>query len=202
MAKKRSEYSEYPRPVYNLQDTLRMAWERVEEGARKSRSPFHLFVLSTVDTEGRPQSRTVVLREASADGLWLRFNTDRRSSKFSEALANPSGSVVLYDPELKLQVRMAVRLQAIEGKALDDIWEATPSHSRKCYQVVGAPGNRLEVPEALEWDTASKDEGRSNFASFRAQVESLEVLALFASRHRRAQARYGAEGVCAQWVVP
>jgi len=144
----------------------------------------------------------VVLREASADGLWLRFNTDRRSPKFAEAIANPSGSVVLYDPELKLQVRMAVRLQAIEGKALDAIWEATPSHSRKCYQVVGAPGSRLDVPEALEWDTASMDEGRSNFASFRAQVESLEVLALFANRHRRAQARYGAEGVCAHWVVP
>ena len=202
MAKKRSEFSEYPRPIYNLHDTLAMAWARLEAGAQQSRSPFHLFVLSTVDDEGRPQSRTVVLREASADGRCLRFNTDRRSSKFREALTNPYASAAFYDPEQKLQVRLAVRLEPIEGEELEAIWSSTLSHSRKCYQVTGAPGSPIELPESLTWDTSRGDEGRSNFASFRARVESVEVLALFASRHRRLKASYEGSAVRASWVVP
>ena len=202
MAKNRSEHSQYPRPIYDLSGTLNMAWERVVEGAQKSRSAFHLLVLSTVDAGGRPQSRTVVLREASLEGRWLRFNTDRRSAKFADALRNPSASVAFYDPEHKLQVRMSVRLEALGGDVLEDIWRNTPSHSRKCYQVRDAPGSPVEAPESVEFDTASGDEGRANFASFRAHVESVEVLALFANGHRRAHYRYEGEFVSADWVVP
>ena len=174
----------------------------IEEGVTQRRSPFHLMTVATVDSDGNPQARTVVLRGCDVEGRWLRFNTDRRSPKIRDMANDPRATLLFYGAAEKLQIRLQVRLEVVDDAERDAIWSATPSYSRECYQVTTAPGADVDSPESTQFDASKADGGRQHFAPIRARVEALEWLYLSAKRHRRARYVYTDSGVAARWVVP
>ena len=76
------------------------------------------MTLATVDPEGRPDARMVLLKGFGADGF--RFFTNQESAKAAQLAAVPRAALVLYWRELDRQVRIrgaVARLPAAESDA-------------------------------------------------------------------------------------
>jgi len=76
----------------------------IQEGVRDP----HSLTLSTVDPDGRPNSRVLILKGV-ADGRW-QFATSRSSRKGKELAVNPWAAVNFYWPQLGRQIRLRGRI--------------------------------------------------------------------------------------------
>ncbi|HEX4508590.1 MAG TPA: pyridoxamine 5'-phosphate oxidase family protein, partial [Burkholderiaceae bacterium] len=84
---------------------------------------WRIAVLATVDDDGKPDARNVVLREVEADERQLIFYTDARSPKVRQIAAAPEGTLIFWSATLGWQLRVRVRL-AVEdsGLAVSSRW--------------------------------------------------------------------------------
>lgn len=64
----------------------------------------HAATLSTVDAEGHPDARTLLLKDVTADGWW--FSGDVRSPKGRQLAAHPAAALTFYWREHGRQVRV------------------------------------------------------------------------------------------------
>ena len=186
----------------DLLGSLEHAWQMLVEGTKNRRLSFHLGTLATVDTDGHPRVRTVVLRDCDREQRWLRFNTDQRSPKMKQLDLNPRAEMLFYDEDKKIQLRLQVRLEPMAAADTDQIWDMTPWYSRECYQVTRAPSSPVSSPEDVQFDAETAGGGRDHFAPVRAHIESIEWLYLSAQKHRRARFVFTGDSVDAQWLVP
>ncbi len=120
------------------------------------------MVLSTIDSEGNPESRVVLLKELKAEGLV--FFTNFNSKKGQQITANQHVSVVFFWPELERQVR-------IKGKAEKISEEDSISYflSRPLESQLGAwasPQSQI---------IGSRDIIDDNFTHFRQYFETHEI---------------------------
>lgn len=164
-------------------------WRRLEHGAADRHSSFHTPALATVDLHGRPQVRTVVLRDADRAAGTLRFHCDRRSEKAVEIAATGSAALQAYDRDAKIQIRVdgTAELHTDDWFA-ESIWTEAQPMSRAVYGIVPAPGTAL--PSGGGYTLPTADEailaGRENFGVVVIRAERLEFLYLDRRGHRRA----------------
>ncbi len=196
-----------------LEHRLEEAWALIRDGATNRRSPCHTPVVATIGQDGSPQQRIMVLRAADQNSRQLRFHTDIRATKVVE-LAEPSVvSVLLYDPEAKVQLRLSghARIRS-EGSDIDAIWADADRFARRCYMAEAAPGSVTDVPTSglPTWVQGIKPEeqdlipARTNFAVLLAEIDRIEWLYLATTGHRRARWNWDADvqswDGC--WLVP
>jgi pyridoxamine 5'-phosphate oxidase len=200
---------------YNDLDlTLDHAWTLIEAGAKNRRSPFHTPVVSTLGIDGAPQGRILVLRNTDRDKRELRFNTDLRSPKVAEIIADPRMSVLLYDAEAKIQLRLSglARVQS-QGAEVDTIWLAADRFSRRCYMAEAAPSSIIDHPTSgLPASVAGRKPeevelipARKNFALLLFEVQKIDWLYLATEGHRRAVFHYdivAAQSWLGDWAIP
>jgi pyridoxamine 5'-phosphate oxidase len=96
--------------------------------------------LATVDRDGRPDARVVLLRGSDERGVW--WFTNRRSAKGEQLRANPVGAVVAYWPPLERQVR----LRGPSGKRCSTSATRASSAARSA---VGADCSEAQAPMRL-----------------------------------------------------
>lgn len=181
------------------------AWRQLAEGAERGRSPFHTPALATVDGEGRPRLRTVVLREADAAAGTLRFHCDARSDKAREIEAGSGAALHVYDAGTKLQVRIEGRARLHRDDAVAEAaWTGSRAMSRVCYGVDPAPGTPLAQGGAYTMPDEDPDArlGRENFCAVVVRAERLDLLYLDRRGHRRAVFLREEEGWRGDWVAP
>jgi 3-hydroxyisobutyrate dehydrogenase len=199
----RENYTEY-----NLVELEQDCWNRLVTGASKSRNPFHTPSVATL-SKGELSMRTVVLRKALPLERELRFHTDIRSVKWDDLLTNPSISLLFYDAEERIQLRL-------KGKAVlhhtNDMtakaWETTSLSSRKCYLTLHSPSSFTDsstsgLSEDMEQENYTLEEselGYTNFGIVSIQIQSIDWLWLNHAGHRRAFFDYS-DGVF-QWMIP
>ena len=170
------------------QGDLEIAWDiiknRLHTAVTQSEDPFRLAVLSTV-TNDQPTSRYVVLRNVKSN-FDLFFYTDLRSSKVSDLKKNPKVSLLLFDPNDKIQI-------TIKGNAhvhhRDDVarqnWQGIPAGLRKPYASIISPGTEFGRPqEAHVWP---EEIGDDHFTVVRVIPGSMEVLEINGLSHFRAR---------------
>lgn len=153
---------------------------------RSARHCLHLVTLATVDADGAPTARTVVLRHIDADRRELRFHTDIRSPKVAAIRHRPHVTLHWYDPVARLQLRIAARASLHHD---DDLaraaWDASATMSRACY-TAAPPGSAVDAfPPAAVPPAAGDDSGLANFAVVACRFDAVEVLVLHASGHQR-----------------
>ena len=158
----------------------------LERGANDRKAAFHTPSVATIGADGRPSIRTVVLRACDVADRHVRFHTDTRSGKIAELQANPKAAMHFYDAGAKLQLRLSVHLELLDGEDYAAAWEATRPMSRECYQVTTAPGSVLQDPYDVAFDAQATQDGEDHFVPVRARVEQMEWLYLAARGHRRA----------------
>ncbi len=180
-------------------------WRLLADGAERGRSGFHLPALATVDAEGRPRLRSVVLRAADAGSGTLRFHCDRRSDKAAELAARPACALQAYDADAKVQVRIegTARLHTADAVA-EAAWAEARAMSRVCYGTEPAPGTALAEGGAytLPDAEAALTLGRPHFAAVTVRAERLDFLYLDRRGHRRAGWRRAEAGWTGTWLTP
>jgi pyridoxamine 5'-phosphate oxidase len=124
---------------------LFLAWlnEAIDAGVREP----HAMTLSTVDGDGRPSSRVLILK-GLADGQW-QFATGRNSRKGRELAAVPWAAANFYWPQVGRQVRLRGRvLDGGPEEAARDFL-ARPEGSR-AESLLGNQSQVLENPADLD----------------------------------------------------
>lgn len=188
----------------DLAETRTQAWALLARGVADRRSPFHAPTVASIGLDGRPRARVVILRGCDVQSGTLRFNTDRRTEKFTELQRDPRVSLTGYDAGLKIQIRAegTASLHADDAVA-DAAWEASRSFSRICYGTAPAPGTLLAEGGDFSLPSAEAEiaAGRANFSTVVITAETLEWLYLAHAGHRRARFDLvrGNEGA---WLTP
>ena len=86
------------------------------------------MTLATVDFEGRPSARQVLLKNVDNDGLV--FYTNYESRKASELSSNPYASVVMWWDKLYRQVRVEGTVELISEQMSDEYFATRPRGSQ------------------------------------------------------------------------
>lgn len=201
-------------PFYNDLDlSFAKAWDLIEPGASKRTSPAHTPVVASVDAQGHPQVRIMVLREADRLIRRLRFHTDVRTAKCAEIGSKNAASVMMYDPDEKLQLRLS-GLATVEtvGEMVDLAWRNSTPFARRCYMAETAPGVTAAEPTSglpvwIEGKQPTEEqlvEARANFAILWFDVQTIEWLYLANAGHRRAKWIWDGERArwSGQWLIP
>jgi pyridoxamine 5'-phosphate oxidase len=189
------------------------AWDLIEPGASKRSSAAHTPVVGTVDGDGVPQLRVMVLREADRNMRRLRFHTDLRSTKIGEIALNSNASVLMYDAGERLQLRLGGKaILATDPEAVNIAWSGSTPFARRCYMSEMAPATPSEGPtsglpqwiEGRQPDEAQLSDARENFALLLFEVHSIEWLFLANMGHRRARWDWQDENSSwtGRWLVP
>ena len=194
------------------EDVLSRIWALLAEGVSDVQSPFHIPVVATVDPQGAPQARIVVLRKFDPVRRIVGFSTDARSSKIVDLTDTSSVSVVFYDPATRTQIRAQGRSQVHRNdQTAQEAWQAASEMARRCYRCSPGPGTAVASPtsglppEALlssinDTDIAS---GYENFAFVETLVERLDWLYLTSDGNRAARFEWDADGKLeSSWRIP
>ena len=194
--------------VYTLPDLEKDTWNRLVNGAVKSRDAFHTPCVAT-QCNGDINLRTVVLRKALPEIKELRFHTDTRSKKWKELTLNPSISALFYDAADRIQIRVKGRAVLQFNNDITDVaWQKTALSSRRCYLTNFDPSSFTDnptsgLPEHIEQENFTIEEseiGYQNFGIVSIQVQNIDWLWLHHAGHRRAYFDY--ETGSFSWMIP
>lgn len=150
---------------------LENAWTCLQTGATNRRSAFHTMTVATLQEDGWPALRTVVLRRFERPLRQVTFHTDIRSRKYAELLRRPHFAAHFYDPGFKVQLR----LQCLAALHHDDevsrvAWAEARPMSRECYGQAISPGLPLETPAGAESDWMEDSQAYPNFAVISGEI--------------------------------
>ncbi len=109
------------------------------------------MVLSTVDSQGHPDSRVVLLKGID-EGSFL-FYTNYNSIKSQQIHAHPAVALNFYWPSMARQVRIRGQVQQTTQKQSDDYFSSRPPDSQ--WSALVSPqsteiSDRAELEQALE----------------------------------------------------
>lgn len=109
-------------------DPLRLFNQWYKEAFEKNCSEPHAMVISTVNAEGQPSSRTVYMKEMLEEGLV--FYTNYESQKAQEIINNPKVSILFYWDCLERQVRIQGEAFKAPAELSDDYFASRPRGSQ------------------------------------------------------------------------
>ncbi len=169
-------------PPPNLEQEI---WRRLASAAGDPLDPMRLCTVATVLEEGGADARLLLLRGADADERVLWFHCDRRSRKVRQLKLEPNAAVVCYDPEAKIQFRMAGEVSIHEDDAIaDQHWAQLEFAARDRYAQAPEPDVELsEIDPRLarqvrDVERSGEVHGRENFAALMCVVSSIDWLRL------------------------
>ena len=153
--------------------------------------------------------RIVVLRKSDQSNNLIQFHSDIRSDKIPKLKSNKRASMLFYDKEEKIQVRLKVECTINHNNDITkESWSKTGHISRKCYLVDNGPGTESPTPTSglkpeldnFEFTMEQSEEGYKNFTVIQCKIKSIEWLYLAAKGHRRA--RFDLINNEENWLVP
>lgn len=193
---------------YNdLEASFAEAQRLIEPGATDRRSEAHCPSVATLDANGLPTQRVMILRHVDWAARKLRFHTDARSTKTQALSERNAASVLFYLPTAKIQLRLNGTMSiTTTGNEIDQAWDNATLFARRAYMATTAPGSVVGKPvsglpafiegrQPTDQDIAP---ARANFALLHFEFDTLEWLYLANSGHRRARWCWDAD--IASWV--
>ena len=117
----------------------------MEMARHRERSP-EAMCLSTVDRDGFPNGRFVLLRQFDRRGFV--FYTDTRSVKGKSLLSSHRAAITFYWPKLDHQVRIQGTTERVSGEVADRYFQSRPRMSR-IASCASLQSEVLESPSVL-----------------------------------------------------
>ena len=197
-------------PAYyeNLEEIKNKYWSMLNDAVTNRSSPFRIPVFICA-YQNELDGRIVVLRKSDRKNNLLQFHTDFRSPKVDILKKNKNASLVFYDKEEKIQLRIKVECEINNQNSItDESWKKTQHISRRCYLTDSPPGTSSDNPtsgmisklEDFDYIMEQSEEGYKNFTVIQCKIKSIEWLYLAAKGHRRA--RFDLENSKDSWLVP
>ena len=197
-------------PAYyeDFKEIKKKIWSMLEDAVTNRNSQFRIPVFvcgEQKDFDGR----IVVLRKSDQSNNLLQFHSDIRSDKIPKLKNNNNASMLFYDKEEKIQIRLKVECVINHNNEITkDSWKNTGHISRKCYLVDNGPGTESPNPTSglkpeldnFEFTIEQSEEGYKNFTVIQCKIKSIEWLYLASKGHRRA--RFELDNNKEYWLVP
>ena len=193
--------AELPDEYNEISQTLESANLILTNAVENAKTLFHTLAVSSIDNN-QIATRVMVLREFNLKERYIRFHTDYRAAKIDHYSENNSASVLGYDPNLKIQIKLQGSISVhYNDQVTQAAWEGSTTRSKKCYSVKG--GSTLEISDPKEYDLkdGNIEDGYINFAVLKFSFSNLEFLHLKSSGHRRALHSWD-ESFASTWLVP
>jgi 3-hydroxyisobutyrate dehydrogenase len=197
-------------PAYyeNFEQIKNKYWSMLEDAVSNRASSFRIpvFICSHQD---EVDGRIVVLRKSDRENNLLQFHTDFRSPKVEILKNNNKASLLFYDKEEKIQLRVKVNCEINNQNSITkESWKRTQHISRRCYLTDSPPGTSSENPtsgmisklEDFDYTIDQSEEGFKNFTVIKCKIKTIEWLYLAAKGHRRAM--IDVENKKESWLVP
>ena len=201
MSMQNSLEAQLPDEYNEISQTLESADLILNNAVENAKTLFHTFAASSIDNN-QIATRVMVLREFNLKERYIRFHTAYRAAKIDHYSENNSASVLGYDPNLKIQIKLQGSISVHYNDYLTQAaWEGSTTRSKKCYSVKG--GSTLEISDPKEYDLkdGNIEDGYMNFAVLKFSFNNLEFLHLKSSGHRRALHSWN-ESLTSTWLVP
>lgn len=115
------------------------------------------MIIATVDSDGQPSQRTVLLKSFDDDGFV--FYTNYQSRKGAEIAHNSRVALLFYWAELERQVRITGDAMQTPAEASDSYWAARPRGS----QIGSMASPQSEVIPDRDWLARHFEEVESRF---------------------------------------
>ena len=197
-------------PAYyeNLEEIQNKYWSMLDDAVTNRGSPFRIPVFMCANHD-EIEGRIVVLRKSDRKNNLLQFHTDFRSPKVKILKKNNKASLLFYDKEEKIQLRVKVDCEINnQNSTTEESWKKTQHISRRCYLTDSPPGTISENPtsgmisqlEDFDYTMEQSEEGYKNFTVIKCKIKSAEWLYLAAKGHRRA--KFDFENNKNSWLVP
>jgi 3-hydroxyisobutyrate dehydrogenase len=197
-------------PAYyeDLSEIKNKVWLMLSDSITNRGSQFRIPVFICGD-QNNFDGRIVVLRKADQTNNFIQYHSDIRSDKIEKLKKNKNASMLFYDKEEKIQVRLKVECTVNhDNKITKESWLKTGHMSRKCYLVDNGPGTESDIPTSglkpeldnFEFSMEQSEEGYKNFTVVQCKIEFIEWLYLAAKGHRRA--KFDLETNKNTWLVP
>ena len=197
-------------PAYyeNLKEIIKKIWSMLDDAVTNRSSQFRIPVFVCGDQKDF-DGRIVVLRKSDQQNNLLQFHSDIRSDKIPKLKNNKKASMLFYDKEEKIQVRLKVECTINhQNEITKESWSKTGHISRKCYLVDNGPGTESPTPTSglkpeldnFEFTMEQSEKGYKNFTVIQCKIKSIEWLYLAAKGHRRA--RFEIDNNKEYWLVP
>tara|TARA_B100000287_G_scaffold7148_1_gene7008 strand:+ start:461 stop:1042 length:582 start_codon:yes stop_codon:yes gene_type:complete len=186
----------------NPSDIYSNQWEQLKLAVKDPKHNYHLFALSTIDTNS-PNIRTVVLRNVNENEHLISFHTDIRSPKFTQITKNQNVSGLFYDIQSRTQIRMIGTASVCDDeKILRSLWDKLSKDSKECYMGEVAPSDPLSGKTIINKIKESKpDDGYNNFTRVTIYVSKMEVLLLHHLGHRRIEFKIDGNKLTHRWLA-
>ena len=121
-------------------------WSMLDDAVTNRGSPFRIPVFICAHQD-EVDGRIVVLRKSDRASNLLQFHTDLRSPKVDILKKNKNASLVFYDKEEKIQLRVKVECEVNnQNSTTEESWKKTQHISRRCYLTDSPPGTTSENP--------------------------------------------------------
>ena len=197
-------------PAYyeDFKEIKKKIWSMLDDAVTNRSSQFRIPVFICGDQKDF-DGRIVVLRKSDQSNNLVQFHSDIRSDKIAKLKSNKNASMLFYDKEEKIQVRLKVECTINHSNEITkESWSKTGHISRKCYLVENGPGTESTSPTSglkpeldnFEFTMEQSEEGYKNFTVIQCNIESIEWLYLAAKGHRRA--RFDFSNNKQNWLVP
>ena len=197
-------------PAYyeDFKEIKKKIWFMLSDAVTNRSSRFRLPVF-VCGNQNDFDGRIVVLRKSDQANNLLQFHSDIRSDKIPKLKNNKIASMLFYDKEEKIQVRIKVECSINHNNEITkESWSKTGHISRKCYLVDNGPGTESTNPTSglkpeldnFEFTMEQSEEGYKNFSVIQCKIKSIEWLYLAAKGHRRA--RFELDNNKEYWLVP
>lgn len=133
-----------------MKDIFREIRTSLSDGVN-SGHPYHLMVMGSVGLDRMARLRTVVLRKVTDDlSLWC--YTDRRSKKVMHVIENSKISLLFYDPNTQVQLKVEGLAELIEDpEIIKTVYADFTEKMTKEYRTKKAPGSTLASPEEVDY---------------------------------------------------
>ena len=197
-------------PAYyeDFKEIKKKIWSMLDDAVTNRGSQFRIPVFVCGDQKDF-DGRIVVLRKSDQSNNLLQFHSDIRSDKITKLKNNKNASMLFYDKEEKIQLRLKVECTVNHNNEITkESWSKTGHISRKCYLVDNGPGTESSTPTSglkpeldnFEFTMEQSEEGYKNFTVIQCKIKSMEWLYLAAKGHRRA--RFEIDNNKESWLVP
>ena len=197
-------------PAYyeDFKEIKKKIWSMLDDAVTNRSSQFRIPVFVCGDQKDF-DGRIVVLRKSDQSNNLVQFHSDIRSDKIAKLKSNKNASMLFYDKEEKIQVRLKVECTINHSNEITkESWSKTGHISRKCYLVENGPGTESPNPTSglkpeldnFEFTMKQSEEGYKNFTVIQCKIKTIEWLYLAAKGHRRA--KFDFENSKNAWLVP
>jgi pyridoxamine 5'-phosphate oxidase len=105
----------------------------------------HAMTLSTVDGDGMPDARVLLLKDLTAEGWW--FASEEGSAKGRQLAANPQAALTFYWSTLGRSVRIRGRVaRGTDARSAEDFLER--GVGARAVALAGRSGSPADAPDA------------------------------------------------------